>query len=185
MKKTLIVTAVLLISQALCFAAEPAKAQEIKTAEQQSAVGFWQTIDDETKLPKSVTAVYEHDGQIYGRVIMIYDTDGKTVKDTIYTAKVKADKVDGQPPYCGLDIIWGMTKKSEGKYAGGKILNPATGKIYTSIMTLKANGDLIVRGKIGPIGKNQTWKPFAKADFPAGFKVPDLKTINPDIAIAK
>lgn len=147
--------------------------------------GFWQTIDDETNKPKSITAVYEYNGKIYGRILLTYEEDGKTVRDTIYAQKRKADKVIGNPAYCGLDFIWDMSKAEDGKYKYGKILNPPKGKIYNAEIWLAQNGDLIVRGKIGPFGKNQTWHPFKAESFPAGFTVPDIKAFKPVIPQVK
>ncbi|MGB2579046.1 hypothetical protein AAIR98_000965 [Elusimicrobium simillimum] len=146
--------------------------------------GFWQTIDDKTKLPKSVVAVYENDGKLYGRIIMTYREDGKTIKETVAAPQTKADKVKGDPYFCGLDMIWNMTIDKNGKAKGGKILNPPEGKIYSSEMWLD-NGELIVRGKIGPFGRNQTWKRFDSAGFPAGFSVPDITKFTPVIPEVK
>lgn len=146
--------------------------------------GFWQTIDDETGKPKSIAAVYQYKGKIYGRILLTYTEDGATVRDTIYTKTRKADKILGNPPFCGLDFIWNMEAVGA-KYKNGKILNPPKGKIYNAEMWLAENGDLIVRGKIGPFGKNQTWKPFRAAQFPKDFAVPDINTFVPVIPKVK
>ncbi len=148
----------------------------------QNVTGIWQTIDDETNKPKSVVSVYEYDGRIYGRIIMTYEDDGITVKDTIYSKKYAADKVKGSPLMCGLDFIWNM-KKDGPKYKGGKILNPENGKIYNSEMWCNEKGDLVVRGKIAFLGKNQTWKQFNADRFPADFTVPDSKNWQPVIPV--
>jgi len=147
--------------------------------------GFWQTIDDETEKPKSITAVYQYQGKIYGRIMLTYEADGITVRDTIYTKKRKADKVVGNPAFCGLDFIWNMSLTEGGKYKNGKILNPPKGKVYNAEIWLAQNGDLVVRGKTGPFGKNQTWRPFSADKFPAGFVVPDYKTFIPVIPQVK
>lgn len=121
-------------------------------------LGFWQTIDDETNKPKSIVAVYEYQGVIYARILKTYEADGVSERDNITLQKHKADKVKGEPFFCGLDFVWGMKKNkpTDEKYKG-KILNPPAGKIYNSEMWLE-DGNLIVRGKIGPFGKSQTWK---------------------------
>jgi uncharacterized protein (DUF2147 family) len=149
-----------------------------------SITGYWKTIDDETGKAKSVIVIYEYQGKIFGRILMTYEDNGTSIKDSIYIQRDKADKVKGTPPYCGLDIIYNLVDAGS-KYSKGNILNPLTGKIYASDVWKDKNGDLIVKGKIGPIGKSQVWNPFRASDFPAGFKAPDTKTFVPVIPSTK
>lgn len=110
----------------------------------QDVTGLWTTIDDETNEPKSVVQVYEYDGKIFGRVVKLFKNQDKT-----------AVGIKGNPKIVGLDIIWNLEDKGE-RFGGGKILDPAKGKIYSSEMWVE-DDKLIVRGKIGPFGRNQTW----------------------------
>ncbi|MDD5022401.1 MAG: DUF2147 domain-containing protein [Endomicrobiaceae bacterium] len=172
MKKTLIMIASVLFLGSNVFA--------------QNVTGIWQTIDDETNKPKSVVSIYEYNNKVFGRIIMTYEDDGVTVKDTMYLKKYTADKVAGNPLMCGLDIIWDMNKEKESKkYKKGKIMDPLKGKIYNSEMWCAENGDLIVRGKIAFFGKNQTWKSFDVKNFPADFIVPDTTNWEPVIPKTK
>ena len=84
---------------------------------QDNVIGFWTTIDDETKQPKSVVQIYEYNGHYFGRVVDV-------LKNKQATAKIP-----GNPPIIGLDIIWDL-KKDGNKYTGGKILDPQKGKVY-------------------------------------------------------
>ncbi len=185
--KKLLILALLALSTAVY--AEETKKEEVKP--QNPVLGFWQTIDDETKLPKSIVSVYEYQGVIYARILKTYEAEGESKgikeRDNIYTQKYKADKIKGEPFFCGLDFVWGMTTEpGETKYKG-RILNPPTGKIYKSEMWLE-DGNLIVRGKIGPFGKNQTWKPFkdASAIFEdKTLSIPDIKTFTPVVPEVK
>lgn len=106
--------------------------------------GLWTTIDDETKEPKSVVQIYEYDGKIYGRVMKLFNNVDKT-----------AVGIKDNPKIVGLDIIWDLEDCGD-KFKGGKILDPAKGKIYASEAWIE-NGKLILRGKIGPFGRNQIW----------------------------
>ncbi|MBQ8444956.1 MAG: DUF2147 domain-containing protein [Opitutales bacterium] len=108
-------------------------------------IGFWTTIDDETKEAKSVVQIYEHKGKIYGRVVDV-------LKDKNATAKLP-----GSPKIIGLDIIWNL-KKDGDEYSGGKILDPQKGKVY-GCEIWRDGENLIVRGKIAFFGRNQTWLP--------------------------
>lgn len=106
--------------------------------------GLWTTIDDDTNEPKSVVQIYEHNGKVFGRVVKLFKNVDKT-----------AVGIKGNPKILGLDIIWDLQDKGE-KFKGGKILDPAKGKIYSSEARIE-NGNLVLRGKIGPFGRNQTW----------------------------
>ena len=108
-------------------------------------IGFWTTIDDETKEAKSVVQIYEYKGKIYGRVVDV-------LKDKNATAKLP-----GSPKIIGLDIIWNL-KKDGDEYSGGKILDPQKGKVY-GCEIWRDGENLIVRGKIAFFGRNQTWLP--------------------------
>lgn len=56
----------------------------------------------------------------------------------------------------GKPIVWDMVSQGGGNYGNGKILQPSTGKVYNSKMSL--SGDrLQVSGCVGPICKKQTW----------------------------
>ena len=110
----------------------------------ENITGLWTTIDDETGEEKSVVQIYEYDGKVYGRVVKLFKNADKT-----------AVGIKGNPKIVGLDIIWNLEDEGK-KFKGGKILDPAKGKIYSSEAWIE-NGNLILRGKIGPFGRNQTW----------------------------
>ena len=107
-------------------------------------LGFWTTIDDKTGKEKSVVQIYEEQGKIFGKVVDIFGNKDATAK------------IEGSPKIMGLQIIWDLEKK-ENKYVGGKILDPQSGKTY-GCEIWEENGNLIVRGKIAFLGRNQTWK---------------------------
>ncbi len=145
-------------------------------------VGFWKTVDEKSGQAQSIVAIYEYQGKYYGRLIGTYDKQGQ-IKDTIYLQKERAPGVAGNPPYAGLDIIWGL-KNNGNKFTGGEILDPQKGRIYGAEMWLQ-NGLLIVRGKLLFFGKNQTWLPVADAEFEGSFVKPDLQTFIPSIPKVK
>lgn len=59
-------------------------------------------------------------------------------------------------PNVGKRLVWDMQPNGGGKYSGGKIWQPSTGKVYKSKMTLSGS-TLKVAGCVGPICKKQTW----------------------------
>jgi uncharacterized protein (DUF2147 family) len=143
--------------------------------------GFWKTINEKTGEAQAVIAVYEHDGRYYGRIIGSYGPDG-VMRDTIYTPIKRAPGLADQPFYSGLDIIWFLVDR--GLKFKGKILDPEHGDVYNSELWID-NGNLVVRGKLLMFGRSQTWLPATAADFPKGFKMPDLKKLVPNIPNVK
>lgn len=125
------------LSLALLFLASSVYAAEPVT-------GLWTTIDDETNEPKSVVYVYESNGKIYGRVVKLFKNPSAMIK-----------KAKTPTPIVGTDIIWDMTDTGN-TFEKGQILDPKKGKVYTCEMWIE-NKNLVVRGKIGPFGRNQTW----------------------------
>ncbi|MCX7788718.1 MAG: DUF2147 domain-containing protein, partial [Spirochaetes bacterium] len=109
-----------------------------------------------------------------------------TVKDDLYRQKTRSPFLKGNPPFCGLDIIWDMKWDEKGKrWRGGTIMDPGNDtnkkpKTY-GCEIWREGTDLIVRGKIAFLGRNQTWKPFEPKEFPAGFMVPDPSKFVPVI----
>lgn len=138
--------------------------------------GFWKTVDSKTKKAQSIIAVYEYQGKYYGRLIGSYDDDGQ-MRDTIYSPKGRAPGVIGNPYYCGMDILWGLENDGDGTYQG-KIFDPRGGDVYNAEVWIRGI-DLIVRGEVFIFGKNITWPPATAADFPKGFKKPNVKKFVP------
>lgn len=147
-----------------------------------SIVGFWKSIDDKTNKPQSIVAIYEYKGKCYGRLIATYNPQGK-IDDTIYNPLKRAPGVQGDPYYVGLDFIWNL-KKDGNRYVDGEIMDPEKGRIYSAKAWREGN-DLIIRGEIFFIGRNQKWPPATDNDFPAGFQKPDLATLVPKIPKTK
>ena len=138
--------------------------------------GFYQTIDDKTNQPKSIVALYEYadddDMELAGRIVALYDANGK-ITETIANPVKVADKIKGTPHYAGLDIIWDMEwDADDNRYEDGKIMDPTSGKVYSSVMWMDTPGELNVRGKIGPIGRTQHWRAIDAKN------IPELKDID-------
>ncbi|MBR5625422.1 MAG: DUF2147 domain-containing protein [Alphaproteobacteria bacterium] len=148
-------------------------------------VGFYQTIDDEINAPKSIVALYEYkdgdDIELAGRIVALYNTDG-TISETLSNPQRIADKVAGSPKMVGLDIIWNMEWDDEDKkYEDGKIMDPKSGKIYSSVMWQDNPETLNVRGKIGPFGRTQKWNVLKQTDLPSDLQNIDATEWKPNI----
>lgn len=124
---------------------------------QQSPVGTWTTIDDETGDPKSVVEISQAaDGSLVGTVVEVLQSEQGP--DPVCSA-CSDDRKD--QPIEGMQIVWDVTEGRGGSWSGGKILDPASGKTYSVKMETAANGDkLEVRGFMGfsLLGRTQVWE---------------------------
>ena len=115
--------------------------------------GKWQTINEETKKAQSLVTIWEEEGQLKGRIDELLNPESKGTL---------CDKCEGErkdQPIEGMTFIWNMSKDGD-RYEDGKILDPASGKIYSANMELIEEGSkLKVRGYIGfsLLGRTQVW----------------------------
>ena len=118
----------------------------------QTVVGKWKTIDDETGKAKSIVEIYEKSGKIYGKVVEILDVEHK---NNVCSECSGSDK---NKPILGMIIIKGLTKEGV-DYTNGKILDPKNGKSYKCTVTLESKDKLKVRGFVGIslFGRTQYW----------------------------
>ena len=61
-------------------------------------------------------------------------------------------------PILGMPMLWGFKSSAAGKWTGGKIYDPNSGKTYDSKFSVNANGTLKVEGCILMVCQAQTWK---------------------------
>jgi uncharacterized protein (DUF2147 family) len=124
-------------------------------AQEASAVGRWTTIDDETKKPKSVIAIYEENGKLYGKIEKLFREPNEDQNPV-------CDKCEGalkNQPILGMVIMRDL-KKDDDEWSGGTILDPANGKTYKCKIAVEDGGKkLKVRGYIGLslLGRTQRW----------------------------
>ncbi len=132
----------------LAFVASTAWAQE-------TPVGQWKTIDDETGQPKSIVEIVEEQGKLKGNVLKLFPTPGQDPNPKC--DKCKDERKD--QPIVGLNILWGLEKR-DSDWGNGHILDPKNGKTYKAKMKVIEGGKkLEVRGFLGIslLGRTQTW----------------------------
>ena len=122
---------------------------------QATPAGLWKTIDDETKVEKSLVRISDNGGVLSGKVekILSDKPDAKCVECT--------DERKGQPVQ-GMTILRGIKPDAneKGSWVGGDILDPNNGKIYKVLLKMADGGKkLDVRGYVGMpmLGRTQTW----------------------------
>lgn len=122
-------------------------------AQQATPEGLWQTVSDVDGKPEAYIRIREAQGEFIGVIEQVLHPDKP---DAI------CDKCPGErhnQPIVGLTIITGV-RRDGGHYAGGKILDPDSGKLYSCILTLIDGGKRMqVRGFLGfsLLGRTQTW----------------------------
>ncbi|MDE1891471.1 MAG: DUF2147 domain-containing protein [Betaproteobacteria bacterium] len=112
--------------------------------------GVWQTFNEQHQ-PNSLVEITEQQGQLVGKVILIYpeqEHDSNPVCD-------KCKGVNHNRPVLGMTILWGFSLHNGQE---GYILDPETGNVYHATLTLQHN-QLLVRGYIGiPLfGRSVIW----------------------------
>lgn len=119
---------------------------------QNTPVGLWRTIDDDTGQPKAEIRIVERAGVLSGVVERALDPSSSPNCDLC------TDDRKGQPKI-GMEIIRGARQTpGDNVWEGGNILDPENGKVYRlRLMPLDDGARLQVRGYIGPFYRTQTW----------------------------
>ncbi|MGH8500948.1 MAG: DUF2147 domain-containing protein [Gammaproteobacteria bacterium] len=119
-------------------------------------VGRWKTIDDDTGKATSIIRIRNIDGELRGWIARVLKTreEGALPTCTLCEGELK------DAPVQGLRFMWGLKREGDA-WTGGQIVDPETGKIYNAKIELQDHGrELLVRGYIGiPLfGRTQTWE---------------------------
>jgi len=119
----------------------------------EAVCGRWQTIDDETGLPRALVRVRVEDGELRGRIERLYRGPGEP-PDPVCT-ECRGDR-HGQK-VVGMEILWGFHWRDD-DWVGGRVLDPESGKEYRGRIWLEGEEELKVRGYWGPFHRTQTWR---------------------------
>jgi uncharacterized protein (DUF2147 family) len=128
---------------------------------QNSIVGQWKTIDDETHKPKSIIEIFEKDGVYNGKIVKLF-------REPTEDQNPKCDKCSGDKKdqlILGMQNLNGLKKDSDTRWSGGEILDPKNGKTYSCKAELIEDGKkLKMRGFIGIslLGRTQVWERFGE-----------------------
>lgn len=132
-------------------------------AQQPPVTGLWQTIDDKTGNAASVVEIRLNDqGELEGRIqTLLRQQDQGKVCD-VCPEPFKDQAIEG------LTFMWGLQPTRSGNWQQGRILDPESGSIYRSQLTLSDDGQTItVRGYIGVswLGRSQQWHRVADTAY--------------------
>ncbi len=120
---------------------------------QNSILGKWKTIDDETGQAKSVVKIYERNSKIYGQIVKLF-RNGDEDPDPICDLCPEEDERYGKR-IIGMEIIKDLIKDGE-EYSGGTVLKPDEGRIFKCKIWLEKD-KLKIRGYWGFFYRTQTW----------------------------
>lgn len=120
---------------------------------QNTPVGLWKTIDDDTGEAKSLVRIEEQGGVLSGKV-----EKGLAAKPERTVCDLCTDERKDQA-IVGMTIIKGAKLGDDGKaWVGGEILDPNNGKTYRlELLPLEGGKQLRVRGFWGPFYRTQVW----------------------------
>ncbi len=125
-----------------------------------SPVGTWKTIDDETGKPRSIIEITDHNGELQAVVKEVLNaTQAEIARDGVPPKCTQCDGDRKNQPIIGMTIMWGV-KKDGDVWDGGRILDPAKGSTYKVKLSLTDGGQkLDVHGYIGfsLLGRSQIW----------------------------
>jgi len=110
--------------------------------------GNWVTYDDKTGKKKSIIRISNHGGKLSGKITKLYHPT--------HTNCIKCKGKLHNKPIVGMVIFSGLRYK-DGKWKGGKILDPKNGKWYTCEIWQEGK-NLKVRGYILMFYRTQTWR---------------------------
>lgn len=117
----------------------------------QSIEGVWKTIDDESGEAKSYIQIMKKGDTYEGKVVKLLPA-ATTDICTECPGEKKGKPIEGMVILEDLQVY-------KDYYSYGKILDPASGKVYKCNVSLKETDVLEVRGYIGIslIGRSQEW----------------------------
>jgi len=122
---------------------------------QDTPVGLWKNIDDESGKPKALIRITEANGVLEGKIEKLFRDAGQDQNPVCD----KCSDARKNQPVIGMVMLSGL-KKDGNEYNGGEILDPNNGKVYRSKLKVTDGGKkLEVRGYIGMpmLGRSQTW----------------------------
>lgn len=122
-----------------------------------SPVGYWETIDEDSKEVKSIVKIWKSDkGTLRGKILKTFpgpDEDPNPI----------CDECEGKrknQPIIGMEFMWGFEGQGS-KWKNGKILDPENGNIYNCKLEVTDKGQKMnVFGYIKllvKIGRTQVW----------------------------
>jgi uncharacterized protein (DUF2147 family) len=140
-----------------------AHATQGSTLPSTSPVGRWKTVDDATGKVKSIVAIREENGKLYGTIETLFDPPVPHPTCYLCTGELR------DRPLVGLQVLSGFVQNGDhengdhqnGEWTGGQVLDPETGKIYRASLSVDADGKTLrLHGYflIPVLGRTEHWQ---------------------------
>ena len=124
-------------------------------------VGTWKTIDDESGKAKSIVQITDENGELKATIVKLLNRSPEDIaRDGEVAVCKECDGERKNQPIEGMNIMWGVQQDGD-VWDGGHILDPKNGKVYKVKLSMLDGGQkLKVRGFIGFswIGRSQEWE---------------------------
>ena len=124
-------------------------------------VGTWKTIDDESGQAKSIVEITNNNGELQAHIVKLLNRNAADIaRDGDVALCKKCDGERKDKPVEGMNIMWDVHANGDA-WDGGKILDPKSGKVYKVKLSMLDGGQkLNVRGYVGFswVGRSQVWE---------------------------
>ncbi len=133
--RILISRVLFLILAALAGSSPLALAQGLRSPDsaRPSPIGRWKTVDDATGKVTGIIQIREENGKLYGTIEQLFDPPVPHPTCYLCSGELK------DRPLVGLQIMSGFVQEG-GRWSGGQILDPETGKVYSASLALEDGG---------------------------------------------
>jgi uncharacterized protein (DUF2147 family) len=136
----------------LIFAAALSIATAAPALAAESVEGLWMVQDHTAKV--RIGPCPGRSDQLCGQIVWVHPRPGEeAAKTDIHNADPKLR----DRPILGLPLIRDFRAAGPGRWEGGKIYDPRSGKTYNSKMQLMSGGELKVEGCVMMFCQTQTW----------------------------
>lgn len=122
-------------------------------------VGIWHTAQD-----KSQVQIFKSNGRYFGRIISLKDPNWPANDELGQGGKPKTDRRNPNHslrgrPIVGLQLMNDFEAAGKGRWDGGKVYDPESGKTYKGKITLVNPNRLELRGYVGVslFGRTEIW----------------------------
>lgn len=117
-----------------------------------SPVGRWRTVDDRSGRPRAIVNIALRGGELHGAIEHLFPEPGQPPDPRCL--RCPGDRRD--QPVVGMVVLWGHRLEG-GRWRGGRLFDPESGKEYRGQLWLEGADRLKVRGYWGPFYRTQTW----------------------------
>jgi uncharacterized protein (DUF2147 family) len=112
--------------------------------------GDWTPPDGASKI--RIAPCADNPALVCGKIAWLAPANAKSLDGNNPKAELKTR------PVLGIQTFWGFKSAGPGKWTGGKLYDPSSGKTYSGKLTAVGSGALKVEGCVLGICQAQTWK---------------------------